>query len=110
MTPLSTTTTPVFTPEFLSDFLSVLASNGCDGLFGVDTLAKGAWSEMKIGDASVVVPSNHGDGYDQEKFIPVTFAFEEEKPTFTVHGKCGVDHVHTNQPNKPKPKPKPVKK
>ncbi|KAL9063187.1 MAG: hypothetical protein Q9161_009605 [Pseudevernia consocians] len=96
--PISTTTTPAFSPAFLSDFLSVLASNGCDGLFGVDTLAKDAWSEMKIGDASVVVPSNHSDDYDQDKFIPVAFAFEKEKPTFTVHGKCGKDHKHTSKP------------
>jgi len=49
---------------FILDFLSVLAVNGCGGLFGIDTIAKGAWSEMKVGDASVVVPSNNSDGYD----------------------------------------------
>lgn len=94
------TATPAPTPAFLLDFLSVLASNGCDGLFGIDTIAKGAWSEMKIGDASVVVPSNDSDSYDQDKFIPVAFAFDEEKPKFRVHGKCGKDHKHSSKPAK----------
>ncbi|KAM0800333.1 hypothetical protein BDR22DRAFT_806374, partial [Usnea florida] len=108
--PTSSSIPSAFTPAFLSDFLSVLHSNECDGLFGMDTLAKDAWSEMKIGDASVVVPSNHGDDYDQDKFIPVAFAFEEEKPAFTVHGRCGVDHEHTNPAPKPAPKPQPKPK
>ncbi|KAK7393946.1 hypothetical protein QQX98_013268 [Neonectria punicea] len=56
------------------------------------------WSEMKIGDASVVVPSNDSGDYDQDKFIPVAFAFDEEKPTFRVHGKCGKDHKHSSKP------------
>jgi hypothetical protein len=43
---------PALTPAFLVDFLSVLALNGCEGLFGIDTIAKAAWSEMSIGDAS----------------------------------------------------------
>ncbi|KAH8586023.1 hypothetical protein B0O99DRAFT_645559 [Bisporella sp. PMI_857] len=94
------TATPVPTSAFLSDFLSVLALNGCDGLFGIDTIAKVAWSEMSIGDVSVVVPSNDGDGYSQDKFIPVAFVFGEEKPEFMVHGKCGKDHKHTSKPQK----------
>ena len=85
------------------DFLSVLASNGCDGLFGIDTIAKDDWCEMSIGEASVVVPCNDSDGYDQDKFIPVAFAFNE-KPKFRVHGKCGKGgHKHSS---KPEPKPK----
>ncbi|POR33052.1 hypothetical protein TPAR_06752 [Tolypocladium paradoxum] len=92
------TATPAPTPAFIAEFLSVLASNGCDGLFGIDTIAKGAWSEMKIGDASVVVPSNNSDGCDQDKFIPVAFAFEEKKPKFTVHGRCGENHKHSSKP------------
>jgi hypothetical protein len=104
LTPLTRTATPTPTLAFLLDFLSVLASNGCDSLFGIDTIAKGAWSEMKIGDASVVVSSNDSDGYDQDKFIPVAFAFDEEKPKFRVHGKCGKDHKHTSKPTPP-PKP-----
>ena len=98
---LARTATPAPTPAFLLDFLSVLALNGCDGLFGIDTLAKGPWSEMKIGDASVVVPSNDSVAYDQDKFIPVAFAFDEEKPKFRVHGRCGTDHKHTLTPVKP---------
>ncbi|KAI9815418.1 MAG: hypothetical protein M1832_005488 [Thelocarpon impressellum] len=97
---LATAATPAPTNAFLRDFLSVLASNGCDGLFGIDTIAKGAWSEMKIGDASVVVPSNNSDAYDQDKFIPVAFAFDEEKPQFRVHGSCGKNHKHTSKPTK----------
>ena len=99
--PLTSLTTPALTPTFLADFLSVLASNGCDNLFGIDTIAKGAWSEIKIGDASVVVPSNESDGQDQDKFIPVAFAFDEEKPKIMVHGKCKKEHAHSS---KPKPK------
>jgi hypothetical protein len=82
------------------DFLSVLALNGCDGLFGIDTIAKSAWAEMKVGDASVVVPINDGDSHDQGKFVPVAFAFDEEKPKFRVHGKCGKNHKHTSKPVK----------
>lgn len=74
--------------------------NGCDGLFGIDTIAKVAWSEMSIGDASVVVPSNNSDGYNQDNFIPVAFVFDEEKPRFRVHGRCKKDHEHT-KPSKP---------
>jgi len=48
---------PALMPAFLLDRLSVLVSNQCSGLFGIDTIAKGAWSEMKISDASVVVLS-----------------------------------------------------
>ncbi|KFY95010.1 hypothetical protein V498_03582 [Pseudogymnoascus sp. VKM F-4517 (FW-2822)] len=91
---------PMQTPAFIEEFLSVLASNGCDGLFGIDTIAKDAWSEMKIGDANVVVPSNSGNDYDDEKFIPVAFTFEKEKPRFTVHGRCGSNHKHSSKPPK----------
>ncbi|KAM0425043.1 hypothetical protein ACHAPT_009844 [Fusarium lateritium] len=94
----ATTTTAAPTPAFLADFLSVLTSNGCDGLFGIDTIARGDWSEMKIGDASVVVPSNDSNGFDKDKFIPVAFAFDEQKSTFRVHGKCGKDHKHSSKP------------
>ena len=91
LTPLDTltrATTPVPTPSFLSDFLSILTQNGVEGMFGIDTMASGAWSEMSIGDASVVVPSNEDDDCDRVDFIPVAFAFDEEKPKFRVHGKC----------------------
>jgi hypothetical protein len=53
---------------------------------------------MKIGDASVVVPSNDSETYNQDKFIPVAFAFDEEKPKFKVHGRCGIDQRHTSKP------------
>jgi len=36
------TATPTPTDAFLLDFLSVLALNGCNGLFGIDTIAKDA--------------------------------------------------------------------
>ena len=71
-----------------------------EGLLGIDTLAKEPWSEMKIGDASVVVPSHDSDNYDKDKFIPVAFAFDEKKPSFRVHGKCGKDHKHSSKPKK----------
>lgn len=52
---------------------------------------------MKIGDASVIVPSNDGNDYDQDKFIPVTFTFAEKEPKFKVHGKCKKDHNHSSK-------------
>lgn len=85
--------------EFTQEFLSVLANNGCEGLFGIDTLAKNNWSEMKVGDASVVVASNDTETYNQDKFIPVAFAFDKEKPKFKVHGRCGKDHKHSSKPD-----------
>ncbi|KDR79793.1 hypothetical protein GALMADRAFT_61902 [Galerina marginata CBS 339.88] len=95
--------TPVLTPAFLFDFLSVLATSGCDGLFGIDTIAKNAWAEMTIGNASVVVPSNGSDTFDGDKFIPVAFAFSEDEPKFKVHGRCGSNHRHTSKPVTPPP-------
>ena len=44
--------------------------------------------------------SNDSDGYDQDKFIPVAFAFDEEKSKFEVHGKCSKDRKHTTKPAK----------
>lgn len=98
LTLLTRTATPTPSPSFLLDFYAVLSSNGCDGLFGIDTIAKKGWSEMKIGDASVVVPSNDGNDYDQDKYIPVAFTYDEEEPKFRVHGKCKKDHDHSSKP------------
>ncbi|EPE06694.1 3-hydroxybutyryl- dehydratase [Ophiostoma piceae UAMH 11346] len=78
-------TIPAPGTAFISDLLSVLASNGCTDVFGIDTIAKYAWSEMTIGDSSVVVPSNDSDNYDQDRFIPVAFAFDKDKPAYKVH-------------------------
>ncbi|KAJ9634517.1 hypothetical protein H2199_008974 [Coniosporium tulheliwenetii] len=98
LVPAATVTCPP-TPAFLSDFLSVLAINRCDEIFGIDTIAKGgAWIEMKIGEASVTVPMNDGDCDNQEEFIAVAFIFDKEKPEFRVHGRCGKDHKHTTKP------------
>jgi hypothetical protein len=85
---------------FLFKLCSVLALNKVDGLFGVDTIADRAWTEMSIGGANVVVPSNDsdGDGYGQDKFIPVAFTFEKGDPKFKVHGRCGEDHKHSSKP------------
>lgn len=38
-------------------------------MFGIDIIAKGDWTELSVGDASVVVPSDDGDCFDKEKFI-----------------------------------------
>ena len=40
LNPSTRTATPTPTASFLSDFLSVLALNGCDGLFGIDTFPR----------------------------------------------------------------------
>ena len=99
LTPLARIDTATPSSGFLSDLISVLTLNGCDGLFGVDSLATADWTEMKVGDASVVVPSNDSDDYDKDEFIPVAFAFDEEQPKFKVHGKCGRGwHEHTSKP------------
>ncbi|KAM4066068.1 3-hydroxybutyryl-CoA dehydratase [Hirsutella rhossiliensis] len=60
---------PTLSAAFVQEFLSILATNGCEGLFGVDTLAGNNWSEMKIGDASVVVPSNDIETHDQDRVV-----------------------------------------
>lgn len=90
---------PGLSQEFVDEFLAVLAENNISGMFGIDTLAKESWAEMKIGEASVVVPSE-GNAFDAEKFIPVAFAFEDAKPGFIVHGKCGKDHKHSSKPQR----------
>jgi len=74
----------------------VLVSNDCEGVFGVDTLIEDDWTELTIGTSSVVVSS---DGCEREEYIPVAFAFDENKPGFRVHGKCGRDHRHTTRPS-----------
>lgn len=86
---------PTIPPELIAEMTDVLALNGCEGLFGIDSLLEDDWTELSIGDASVVVPSN---GKEREAYIPVAFAFDYEKPGFRVHGKCGVDHKHTSKP------------
>ena len=91
-------TYPEPSSAFVADFLTVLAVNGCTGLFCIDTLASSNWSEIKIGDASVVVPSNDEERHDNDEFIPVAFAFDEKTPDFKVHGRCVVEHKHTTKP------------
>ncbi|KAK3987619.1 hypothetical protein QBC44DRAFT_383117 [Cladorrhinum sp. PSN332] len=54
------------------------------------------WTELKICDASVVVPRN-GNERD-EAYIPVAFAFDDKTPGFKVHGKCKKEHKHTSKP------------
>jgi len=83
--------------EFLEDFSAALTSNGCDGMFGLDTISRNSWAEITIGNASVVVPS---DGNHHENFISVALEFDNEQPRFRVHGKCGTDHKHTSKPAK----------
>ncbi|KAK3373630.1 hypothetical protein B0T24DRAFT_529687, partial [Lasiosphaeria ovina] len=85
-------------PAFVAEFVSVLLSHGLDKLFGIDTIAKDNWAELKIGDASVVVPDDDKDTVDADGFIQVAFVFEEDKPQFKVHGKCKKDHKHTTKP------------
>lgn len=69
-------------------------------------MAKGVWTEMGIGDASVVVPSI--DTYDQDKFIPVAFMFDKENPRFKVHGKCKPERdYHQTRSQSPEPGPAP---
>ena len=87
--------TPAIDADFGRELASILASNGCEGLFGIDTLGDEDWTELNIGDASVVVPS---DGNEGEDYIPVAFAFDDKTPGFRVHGKCGKDHKHTSKP------------
>ena len=60
-------------------------------------MAKGAWSEMKVGNRSVVMSSEDNDDSDNEKFIPVAFVFNEKKPQFRVHSGRGRDYEHTSE-------------
>uniref|UniRef100_A0A1Y1KCQ3 Uncharacterized protein n=1 Tax=Photinus pyralis TaxID=7054 RepID=A0A1Y1KCQ3_PHOPY len=87
---------PVISPDFAADLASVLDSTKCQGLFGIDTLDEEDWTELKIDSASVVVRSNGNER--QGAYIPVSFAFDDKKPGFRVHGKCGKDHKHTSKP------------
>ncbi|KAL8895228.1 MAG: hypothetical protein Q9207_008251 [Kuettlingeria erythrocarpa] len=89
--------TPVIPPHFVAELDHLLTLNGCKGLFGIDTLAVNDWTEITIGNASVVVPSNGEE--TEEAYIPVAFAFDDRKPGFRVHGKCGKDHKHTSKPS-----------
>ncbi|KAL8897578.1 MAG: hypothetical protein Q9192_002503 [Flavoplaca navasiana] len=91
-------TTPAIPPQFIAELDHVLTLSDCKGLFGIDTLAEHDWTELTIGDASVVVPSNGKER--EESYIPVAFAFDEGKPGFRVHGKCGKDHKHTSKPGR----------
>ncbi|KAI0436239.1 hypothetical protein F4803DRAFT_542987 [Xylaria telfairii] len=99
--------TPTFAPGFIAELADILTSNGCNGLFGIDTLNQNDWTELSIGNASVVVPSNGNEREDS--YIPVAIAFDEKNSGFRVHGKCGKDHKHTSKPVTPKPvTPKPA--
>ncbi|KAL2059742.1 hypothetical protein VTL71DRAFT_10234 [Oculimacula yallundae] len=88
--------TPTVSPNLVADLSEVLAANGCEGLFGIDTLAATNWTELTVGNASVVVPSNGNDR--EEDYYPVAFAFDKNTPGFRVHGKCGKDHKHSSKP------------
>lgn len=93
------------TAEFLGEFFATLLAYGCVGVLGLDTRYKCNWVETKLGNASVVLPSN-GARYDNEKYISVSFAFEKERTGFIVHGKCKVNHRHSSKPT-PAPEPEP---
>lgn len=97
---LSRTSLPNLSPEFIKDIQAVLTAKNVEGLFGIDTLAKTDWSEMKIGNASAVVPRNASGNYDKDEFVTVAFAFDEKEPKYQVHSKCGKDHKHTSKPQK----------
>jgi hypothetical protein len=94
---LNRASTPTLSADFITELADMLASNGCEGLFGIDTLADNDWTELSIENASVVVPSNGNEREDS--CIPVAIAFDEKNPGFRVHGKCGKDHKHTSKPN-----------
>ena len=58
MYPLNWAKTPVVSPDFIAELTNVLASNGCEGLFGTDSLVDDNWAKLTIGNVSVIVPSN----------------------------------------------------
>ena len=91
--------TAVVSPDLIAKLTTVLRLNGWEGLFDIDTLIEDDWTELTIGDASIVVSNN---GKEREAYIPVAFAFDDKKPGFRVHGKCGKDHKHTSKPTKGK--------
>lgn len=91
-----TTSNPPMT--FVNELLTFLASNGCEDLFGLDTRANYDWTEMTIGESSVVVPSKDNDAYEEPKFIVTAFAFDKSSPHFIVHGRCMKTHTHDHKP------------
>ncbi|KAK4225992.1 hypothetical protein QBC38DRAFT_481551 [Podospora fimiseda] len=67
-----------------------------DPAFAAELASALASTELKICNASVVVPSN---GNESDKaYIPVAFAFDDKTPGFKVHGKCKKEHKHTSKP------------
>jgi hypothetical protein len=93
---LTRANTPVVALDLIADLTNVLASNGCKRLFSIDILAEEDWTELTIGNACAVVPS---DGREREEaYIPVAFAFDDKTPSFRVHGKCSSNHKHTSKP------------
>jgi len=81
--------------EFMEEFSAALASSGCAGMFGLDTISRNSWAEMTVGNASVVVRST---GDEHEDFVSVALEFDSEQPRFRVHGKCKSNHKHTTKP------------
>ena len=78
----------------MKDFTNVFKAHRCEKLFGIDTLADRDWSKMSVGNASVVLPSS-GDNYDKNAFVPVGFAFNEDKGGFAVHGNVATASTST---------------
>jgi hypothetical protein len=97
-------TVPTVSQAFAVELANVLSSVQCEGLFGIDTLGEGNTAEFHIGEASVVVASN---GLENENdWVEVAFAFDDERVPFRVHRKCHRGNTHATKPA-PKPAPKP---
>ncbi|QDS71792.1 hypothetical protein FKW77_009411 [Venturia effusa] len=98
-------TPPTPPMDFVKELLNWLDSNGCQDLFGLATRAKYNWTEITIGDSSVVVPSKDNDAQNVPDFIATAFAFDKSNPYFIVHGKCKKDHSHDRKPIPPSSAP-----
>ena len=92
--------TPAPSVLFIDELHAILVSEGCKGFFGIDTMGTTEWTEILIGESSVVVPSTGPDGLNDRQFIPVSFSFVDGNLGFKVHGRCKKDHRHAGKPKR----------
>lgn len=97
---------------FLTNLFKVLRNTNCAGVLGLDDQTEHSWTEVTIGNASVVIYHDHEKlmlNVPANSYIPVAFGFDGKMEGYTAHGKCRVHHKHTSKPIKPPNPPNPPK-
>lgn len=93
---------------FLTDLFNVLRSTKCAGVLGLDDQTEQSWTEVTIGNASVVIYHDHEKmmpNAPADSYIPVSFGFDGKTEGYTAHGRCKKNHRHTSKPSPPPPPP-----